>query len=1287
MAAISNSYDSSWVPPERTFGPMDQSREKLQERIKRLTDRNQQELLRDIVDSTWQWSSGSTNRAAQERWITVGGQTVRGTTAQEKAPATVGGQTDGQGQTESQTAGAKGEKGDRGPVGPAGADGATGPQGEAGPIGPQGEQGIQGPAGKDGTQGPGVTGSQLTDIVTTAGPTFTIPAFDVRLFDTVDFLGDIATFSFVSQAISIPDDGLRRYVCAYRSGSTASIILKTQAEVYSINFSNTIPLWRVARFGSTIHQTNYDNSGDGLADKQEFMLLRTQPYRIAYEGGLSGSLAGRALSLTAAKVFFGHRPVDVLPFSSATDKVTAWYHSAGTWTSSVISGGLFPNSQYDNGTSLVNFSNSSKWGAIFVYRTIGDDKEVFYVYGQSESNNLAGAELIPVPPTPDLVQWHSVLVGKILFLNGASSGTWEQYSIATFQPAAVTSHSNLSGLVGTGPEYNHINDAQSLGLLTGIDTALHWHSADRARGNHTGTQLASTISDFSAAADARIALQKGTPLGLATLDSNVKIPLAQIPDALIGQVKFQSLWNQTTNSPTLPATPAAGTKGYYWICTDAAQATFQGLVLNTGDWLIVNGNEGSLSWGKVDNTDSVTSVFGRTGPITAQFADYSSFYQPLDSDLTAIAALTTTSFGRSFLTLADAAAARTLIGAQVAGNYVTSVFGNAGPIVGAVGDINAYGSVIGIRGAPITNLLAGRLRWTGTAFDWDNASYQPLDADLTAISGLASTGFVRRTAADTWSASAMAWSDISGVISYGSSSGTVCQGNDYRLADARTPTAHALDGALHTISGKTAGQVLLATGATTFAFTSISGDATLSGAGALTLASTITAGSAGGAASVPVLTWDAKGRLTAASAAAITPAAIGAQAAGNYITSVFGNSGPSVGAVGDINAYGSVIGLRGAPITTLSAGRLRWTGTAFDWDNASYAASTHNHAISDIYGLQTILDAKALESTIANLGTLATDPNTATGLQSCYTQASAANRPGDYAFVQTLARYNGGSMQIASDAYSSDTNSLWWRRKGDNGAWYPWKTIWHTGNLTGDQSAHNHSYDRNRANHTGTQLAATISDFDSHAISLFASSYLAKTGGNLTGALTVKSIAEINESAIVAGDAFFGYSGSNTGIMSTTRGITVGSTLIKMYAPQVQMICTDTGGTVTLDSKFSVGPDAEFTNLVQLNGVGINLFHSTVVGSGTQGAALTVPYGITTIGGLNSSQTVYVKLPTPRAGAYIVLIGDSYGSTVVSPTAIVTSGTIKPLGAAATTSLTIYQRKAFVSDGTDWLEV
>ena len=65
---------------------MDQSREKLQQRISQeIKDRPLQELLRDLTDSAWKWRQGDQAVVTTDRWITVGGQTVRGTTAQEKA--------------------------------------------------------------------------------------------------------------------------------------------------------------------------------------------------------------------------------------------------------------------------------------------------------------------------------------------------------------------------------------------------------------------------------------------------------------------------------------------------------------------------------------------------------------------------------------------------------------------------------------------------------------------------------------------------------------------------------------------------------------------------------------------------------------------------------------------------------------------------------------------------------------------------------------------------------------------------------------------------------------------------------------------------------------------------------------------------------------------------------------------------------------------------------------------------------------------------------------------------
>ena len=95
----------------------------------------------------------------------------------------------------------------------------------------------------------------------------------------------------------------------------------------------------------------------------------------------------------------------------------------------------------------------------------------------------------------------------------------------------------------------------------------------------------------------------------------------------------------------------------------------------------------------LNSTDTVLiSVGGVLKRTTVQAIGGGGTWQPLDADLTAIAALTTQAFGRSLLTQADAVSVRTLIG------------------------------------APSTSDLSG---------------YQPLDADLTAIAALATTAFGR----------------------------------------------------------------------------------------------------------------------------------------------------------------------------------------------------------------------------------------------------------------------------------------------------------------------------------------------------------------------------------------------------------------------------------------------------------------------------------------------------------------------------------------------------------------
>jgi len=55
--------------------------------------------------------------------------------------------------------------------------------------------------------------------------------------------------------------------------------------------------------------------------------------------------------------------------------------------------------------------------------------------------------------------------------------------------------SKLSGIEALA-EVNNISDVNATDLTDAGDSALHYHATDRARANHTGTQTASTISDF-----------------------------------------------------------------------------------------------------------------------------------------------------------------------------------------------------------------------------------------------------------------------------------------------------------------------------------------------------------------------------------------------------------------------------------------------------------------------------------------------------------------------------------------------------------------------------------------------------------------------------------------------------------------------------------------------------------------------------------------------------------------------------------------------------------------------
>lgn len=295
----------------------------------------------------------------------------------------------------------------------------------------------------------------------------TVGALDVVLYNNANFVGVPAKYTLASITVTLTDYVTNYIVGDYNSGSP---ILRVVTDVSLINEADVIPVFTIFRSGSILHVVGWDTLANGLANKDNIAVVKTQRYRRETGLGLSVD-SSRYATVGSGAVWIGSNRIALTEVASGTDGYIFCYHSGGNWTYN-FSANALNNTQYDNGTNLVTLT-SNRYAVNFVYRGVESQKHVYVVMGTGDYTATQALSAQP-PSIPALISSHAVLVGRVIYVKDSSTAYDVSSAFSTtFTPQGVSTHNDLASLQGgTTNEYYHLTQAQYNAISAGTPLVL-----------------------------------------------------------------------------------------------------------------------------------------------------------------------------------------------------------------------------------------------------------------------------------------------------------------------------------------------------------------------------------------------------------------------------------------------------------------------------------------------------------------------------------------------------------------------------------------------------------------------------------------------------------------------------------------------------------------------------------------------------------------------------------------------------------------------------------------------
>lgn len=101
--------------------------------------------------------------------------------------------------------------------------------------------------------------------------------------------------------------------------------------------------------------------------------------------------------------------------------------------------------------------------------------------------------------------------------------------------------------------------------------------------------------------------QKASANGVASLDAGAKIPVSQMPVAVVGAMNYQGAWNAAANTPALVS--SVGTKGFYYVVSVPGSTNLNGnTAWSVNDTVVFNGTTWDIIQGSVTSGEIATAL-------------------------------------------------------------------------------------------------------------------------------------------------------------------------------------------------------------------------------------------------------------------------------------------------------------------------------------------------------------------------------------------------------------------------------------------------------------------------------------------------------------------------------------------------------------------------------------------------------------------------------------------------------------------------------------------------------